>query len=419
MACLTDSDHDDLSKVDVMARKNSNTTTPLYTVRRIKIGKSEQLDTLALECGSLYSETVKRFWRTVRHKGIWLREYTMMRWVNSHKLHAHTADACVQAFFASLKSWRTRRKADPLAKPPYKLKNFFQIEYKNTAIRLRDGQLICSNGKGNVPTVLDWKFDLPQTLIIHWDDKQYEAIATYKVQQQDEPRGDKVVGIDLGEVHLAVAYDGEQCTILNGRFFRSKRQYQNKLKAKLFSLIDVKKKGSRRRKRLVKSKRKQLTKLNHQIKDIQHKLTTALITTLHERGVRKLVIGDLRNVRQNNDKGKLANQKIHQMLSGKTRFMLTYKAERLGMETALQEESYTSQTCPRCGTRHKPTNREYVCKNPACGFHYHRDGVGSLNIRSKYLGLGQVVAVMAPATGIRFTPHLCVARSLLRETAGF
>jgi putative transposase len=189
----------------------------MYRVGRIKIGKSEQLDALALECGQLYSKTVACFWRTVRHKEIWLKPSSMMRWLNSDKLHAHTADACVQAFFASLKSWRARRKTDPNANPPHKLRKFFRIEYKNSAIRLRDGQLILSNGRGNAPLILDWRFDLPQTLVIHWDGKQYEAIATYKAQPQDEPRGDKVVGVDLGEVHLAVAHDGERCIILNGR----------------------------------------------------------------------------------------------------------------------------------------------------------------------------------------------------------
>jgi putative transposase len=168
-------------------------------------------------------------------------------------------------------------------------------------------------------------------------------------------------------------------------------------------LIDTKKKGSKRRKKLIASKRKQLTNLNHQIKDITHKLTTTFITVLHEAGARKLVIGDLRDVRQNNDKGKLANQKIHQMLSGQTRFQLEYKATLRGMETDLQNEAYTSQECPACKKRNKLKGRVYRC---SCGFRYHRDGVGSWNIRSKYLGLGQVFGVMASPTGIRYKPHL-------------
>ncbi len=46
------------------------------------------------------------------------------------------------------------------------------------------------------------------------------------------------------------------------------------------------------------------------------------------------------------------------------------------------------------------SNRNYTCK---CGFQYHRDGVGAINIRKKYLDrLGDpVVADMAPPVGFR------------------
>ena len=102
------------------------------------------------------SQTLSSFWRTVRHKGIWLKPKHLMRWHTSEKLHAHTSDACVQAFFASLKSWRTRRKTDPDAHPPRERRFYFRIEYKSTAMRHTDGQLTLSNGKGHVPLVLDW-----------------------------------------------------------------------------------------------------------------------------------------------------------------------------------------------------------------------------------------------------------------------
>lgn len=385
-------------------------------IRRVKIGKSEQLDELARECGKLYSQTVIWFWRTVRHQGIWLKPSSMMRWLNSDKLHAHTADACVQVFFASLKSWRVRRKTDPNAKPPRRFQKFFRIEYKNSAIRFRDGKLFLSNGRGNRPLAFNWSFEIPRTVVIRWRGDQYEAIASYNREKIAEPTGNKTAGVDLGEVHMAVSHDGENCMILNGRKLRSVRQYQNKTKAKLSNLIDTKKRGSKRRQRLIKSKRKQLCKLNNQIRDIQHKQTTALVSTLHTNGVQTVVIGDIRNIRQGLDYGSKANQKIHQMISGRTRFYLTYKSEHRGMSVVLQEESYTTQTCPACGKRKKPQGREYIC---SCGFRYHRDGVGSLNIRNKYLGNGPVIGPMARPTGIRFYSHLSVACGKLQETVRF
>jgi putative transposase len=383
----------------------------MYQVRRVNIGKTDQLDELARECGRLYSQTLVSFWRTVRHKGIWLKPKHLMRWYTSDKLHAHTADACVQAFFASLRSWRERKKAgSPDAKSPRKRKWYFRIEYKRSAMGLKDGMLRLSNGRGNEPLVLKWPWELPVTVVIHWTGTQYEAIATY---QEARPYGPfpvgSVAGVDLGEVHMAVSHDGEHTHILNGRLLRSKVQYRNKLQAKLNSRIDGRmKKGSRRRKKLIHSKQKQLKKIKNQIKDIEHKSTTRLISTLHANGVQTVVIGDVRDIRQDNDVGHTNNQKIHQWSHGSVRHKLTYKAERLGIDVALQDEHYTSRTCPHCGyVRSKVKGRVFRC--PKCHWSYHRDGVGAVNIRQKYLGQFPVVGVMAPPTGMRYHAHTRVA----------
>ncbi len=263
----------------------------MYQVRRVNIGKTAQLDELAHECGLLYSQTLVFFWRSVRHKGIWLKPKHLMRLFTSKKLHAHTADACVQAFFAALKSWREHRKTDPDTRPPHKRKWYFRIEYKRSAMKLAGGRLRLSNGKGNEPLMLGWPWELPNTVVVHWTGTQYEAIATYEQEaMQAQPLGEQIAGIDLGEIHMAVSHDGTQTHILNGRLLRSKVQYRNKLQAELNSRIDGRmRKGSRRRKRLIRSKQKQLRKIKHQIRDIEHKQTTRLITTLHEQGVQTVV----------------------------------------------------------------------------------------------------------------------------------
>ena len=220
---------------------------------------------------------------------------------------------------------------------------------------------------------------------------------------------------------MAVSHDGNDTHILNGRLLRSKVQYRNKLQAKLNSRIDGRmQKGSKRRKRVIRSKKKQLKKIEHQIREIEHQQTSTLITTLQQAGVRTLVIGDVRAIRQGNDVGHANNQKLHQWSHGRVRFLLTYKAEHLGMEVVLQEESHTSKTCPVCGHRRRssPRGRTFRCTNKRCGFIWHRDGVGATNIWYKYrgdFGVPHVVGVMAPPTGLRFYPHR-VARAQ-REAA--
>ena len=177
-----------------------------------------------------------------------------------------------------------------------------------------------SNGQGNKPLLLPWPHALPQTVVIRWTGTDYEAIATYKIgydPREEEPhdfdqrRTLQTAGIDLGEVHIAVSHDGEHSHILNGRLLRSKRQYQNKLKAKLDSKIAAKKKGSKRRKLLIRSKQKQLRKIKNQMRDVEHKQSRALISILEAEGVQRLVIGDVRDVRQELDVGTTTNQKLH------------------------------------------------------------------------------------------------------------
>jgi putative transposase len=75
--------------------------------------------------------------------------------------------------------------------------------------------------------------------------------------------------------------------------------------------------------------------MTHQIRDIEHKQTTALISTLHENGVQRVVMGDVRAIRHDLDVGSTTNQKLHQWSHGHTRHMLTYKAARRGMEVVL------------------------------------------------------------------------------------
>src|SRR2546421_6144201 len=112
-----------------------------YTVRKLKIGRTEQMDALARAAGDLYSQVVVWFWRTVRHKDLWLNAKHMMRWLTSTLLHAHTSDAIVQAFFVALDSWRARRLDDPDADPAHRRPRFYRVIWKCTAISVRDGLL--------------------------------------------------------------------------------------------------------------------------------------------------------------------------------------------------------------------------------------------------------------------------------------
>jgi len=380
-------------------------------VRKLKIGRGERLDTLSLAAGSIYTAAVVWFWRHVRRNGAWLSQYGMQKRLNNGQpsiLHSQSAQKAVECFFHALKTWRAARKENRSRRAPYKTKRFYKVVWKKSAIRVLGGKLLLSNAKGTDPLVFPWPHETPVQVEIGWDGAQYELRGTYETELPDDiAPGDAVASCDLGEVHPAVVGTEDFHLILNGGELRSKRRYREKLKGEMSTKIDRKKRGSKRLRRLIASKRRKLESLDNQIRDIEHKLTTAAINTLAKRGVGTLAIGDLRDIRIDYDKGKVQNQRMHQAPTGRFRQYLTYKAERFGWLVELVNEAYTSQECPRCHARTKPLDRRYKCGS--CGFEAHRDAVGQVNILRKYLGddrVPRVVGVMASPIGLRYVPQL-------------
>jgi putative transposase len=378
-----------------------------YFVRKINLDKTTLLDRLARAAGELYSRTLTTYWRIVRKKGVFLSQYGMEKLCISDQLHSHTSDAIVGNFYSSIKSANARKKAGSNgAKYPRRRKYFYKITWKSAAIKIKNGYLHLSNGKGNPALVIPWRWDKPKQVEMGWKKgKGYQLRATYPTTTVANPTGEKVAAIDLGEVRTATVYDGESTTIYSGRLIRSKVRYRAKTIAKLDALISKTKRGSKRRKPLVATKHRMICKLDNQINDILHKQSSHLVSTLFISGVQTVVIGDIRDIRNSIKYGARANQKLHSWSFGKYRWIVEYKAEKLGMKIVLQDEAYSSQTCPACGKRHKPSGRIYTCK---CGFQFDRDGVGSYNIRAKYLGNfgSPVVGIMAMPSGVRFAPHL-------------
>jgi putative transposase len=375
-------------------------------VRKLYIGRNEQLDELARTAGELYTQTMVTFWRIQRKQGLFLSSGSMEKICNSKKMHAHTADAVVQSFYSALKSYYSRKEVDPKARPPRTQRKYYAVQWKQSAIKVKNGKLILSNGKGNEPLIIPWRRQqVPVFVTMTFQHGQYILLPVYTVDCITQPIGNKIAAIDLGEIHAAAIYDGEKCYLLNGRLLRSIKRQRNKLIGKMQKKLSTKTKGSRQDKKQRASLKKQLRKLDNQKHDILHKQTTEAISTLFKNGVQTLVIGDIRDLRRNGKVfHKKSSQKIHQMSSGEVRHLLTYKAELAGMNVTLINEAYTSQECPRCNKRTKPTNRNFKCR--FCKSTFHRDIVGAFNIRKKYLGKGQVVGVMASPISLRYSPHM-------------
>ena len=115
-----------------------------------------------------------------------------------------------------------------------------------------------------------------------------------------------------------------------------------------------------------------------------HCVTRAAADWCVKRGVGKVYVGDLASLPKGRKKG---NRRVKQVARNNQWEWPTqekYLGEKLqeagGAGTERHTEAFTSQTCPKCGARHKPRGRVYRCRS--CGWQGDRDGVGAANFLS-------------------------------------
>ena len=382
----------------------------MYTTTTIKHHRTDFLDAVACESGRCYSKTVSLVRKTHAKKGFWLSKNDVQKYLRhrGYALHSQSIQACVDSYFDALASYFQVRKVNPDAKPPKRTPKHFKVRWKSTAIGYKNGKLILSNGRGRAPIVLEIEEIETKPRYVEMYFRRgcyYFAI----VEKKDVPPKEETgiaVAVDMGEIHPIVSHDGEKTIIYNGRFVRSIIQYRNKVNAHFQSKMDRCEKRSKRWYQLLKAKRKTLDKINAQLKDAEHKITSRFISDCEKAKADTIVIGDLKGIRDRTKFSKKSNQKIHQWAFSRIAQKICYKAEMAGIGVIFESEAYTSQTCPKCANRKKPTNRNYTC--PHCGFKYHRDGVGAINLWSKVSGylFYPVVGELAAPLGVKFHWHL-------------
>ena len=320
--------------------------------------------------------------------------------------HSQTIQAICQSYFKALKSFCSVCQSNPDAKPPKRTPKYFKVHWKSSAITYRNGVVRLSNGKARKPIFIKAPSKPVCVEMFHQRGSYYFSLV-YKVEPPTREITGNVVAVDMGEIHPIVSHDGKSVTIYNGRKLRSIRRYREKTKARFQAKMDRCKQRSKRWYRLRRAKGKSLVKLDAQIKDAEHKITSRFISDCQRAKADTIVIGDLKGIRDRAKFSKLSNQKIHQWPFARIASMIEYKATLVAIKVESVSEAYTSQTCPQCGHRHKPRNRNYHCK--PCGFKYHRDGVGAINLWNKVSGwlFHPVVGAMASPIGVRFHSHLC------------
>lgn len=184
-----------------------------------------------------------------------------------------------------------------------------------------------------------------------------------------------VMGIDLGIKCPAVSYisDGSIRFYGNGRKNKYLRRHYKYLRQKLQKTkhIDAVKRINTKEQRIM--------------KDIDHKLSRAIINTAVAHNVNTIKLECLNNIRSTTRTSRKNNHSLHTWSFYRLAQYIEYKARIAGIQVEYVNPAYTSQKCPVCGHIHHANDRDYTCK---CGFHIHRDLLGAMNIcnSTKYVG---------------------------------
>jgi putative transposase len=377
-----------------------------------------EADALNRESGRVYTNVLVWHYRIYRRTGHWLSPDAAQRVEDSlggpTSLHAHSRDAAQQGFYEACKGARRQQRMGLEMRYPHHRKGYRTTTWKHTGIRVRDGVLLLARARGLEAV----RVPLPDHLAIYpasaykqvelvWDRAARHYAWHLTLEDGCEPApapGERVAAVDLGEIHPATLTDGTEAVVICARRLRATCQYTSKRLSALQASQDRKQKGSRRWKRLQRRKNRFLAQQKRRARDLEHKVSRAVVDWAKERAVGTLAVGDVRNVADGKRLKREQQRKISLWSHGRQRHYITYKAQAAGICVVLVDEHHTSKTCPACGHQSKPRGRVYRCPVTTCGFVGHRDAVGSVNILSRYRH-GEVGRILPPPLSATMYRH--------------
>ena len=293
------------------------------------------------------------------------------------------------------------KNGDRNARPPkYKGKNYFTtLCYNQSGFDIENNTISFSHKH---PSKIDLIFDISlyplkkepkkikQVELFTKKGKWFVSI-TYEIPELEYIDNGKYQAIDLGISNIVSAVN------LDGKFIQIKNRradlYWKKKLEEVQSKRDHCKKYSRQWKRYHQKYCTMKMKCANQLKDFQHHISKQIVE--HTKA-NTIIVGDL-NVKQMARK-KEATRSPRQNKTNKTlnhsmqntgsvgRFVqfLTYKAEKIGKRVIRIDESYTTQTCAKCGKKgvRELSERDINCD---CGHKMDRDLNSSINIMVKFL----------------------------------
>lgn len=327
--------------------------------------------------------------------GKWIGKSELQKLVKGkYPIHSQSIQAVAHKYlWARDAAKRARKQGITTVKYPYKQKKNFNTKWGNNGFKIYDnGKIELSlglwQGKRQEPIIV-WIKNIPKGKV-----KEIELIYDRKLMlcliyddgiQPEVNNNEFTASIDLGEIHaISAVSENNEGIIITGRKLRSIKRLRNKKLAELQRKMNKCKKGSRQWGKYNRAKQYILSKTKVQLTDALHKISKKFVDWCVEQKIKHVVVGDVEGVQRNTKKKKrkTVNQKLSQWQFGKLLQYLEYKLQAQGITLEKIDEAYTSQTCPVCTRRKKPSGRVYKCK---CGYEQHRDIHGASNILTKKL----------------------------------
>lgn len=284
-------------------------------------------------------------------------------------LHSHNRQHCFKqlaqdwkSFFNSIKDYKNnpnKYKATP--RPPkfkHMNKNPNDVVFTNQAVKVKKNKLLFSLSKKikEKYVVKNLKFELPEAVqsYINLDDlqqirikkdklsKSWYLLIIYKTAEKKKEKNNNkksnIMAIDLGLNNLATLTfkDNVESYIINGKPVKSKNAYFNKEIARL-SRIRMKQVGSRKFKNTKNIKRLRLKRRNY-VNDYLHKASRKIVDLALKHKVKTIVIGDIKDIKQNMN----YNKSFVQVPIQKLVEMIEYKANLEDINIVKINESFTS-----------------------------------------------------------------------------
>lgn len=310
-------------------------------------------------------------------------------------------DQNMKSFFNAIKAKKSKAK---LPKYLDKVKGRFVVTYTNQAIgkkALQNGYVELSKTNIKIKTKVK---NVKQVRIVPQNNFIVVEVL-YEVRPKPHDKSKEMYcGIDFGLNNLMTcSFQNNSPLIINGKPLKSINWHYNKEKSRLQSLLDGRKKTSKRIQNIT-------LKRNNRINDYLHKTTKIFVNYLVSKEINNVVIGYNKEWKQGINIGRVNNQNFVGIPYYKLLNMLTYKCEMEGISVIVAEESYTSK-CSFLDDEDICKHEEYYGKRIKRGLYKASDGRlinadvnGALNILKKVIGKFEYDSIKVCSTPLVVTP---------------